>query len=85
MTAQSARSDRMLTTAQVGDRLQITPDQVVALINKKKLPATDVSVGRRPLWRVRPEDVEAFITARRPAAPQPRARRQRRETVTPYF
>lgn len=62
----------MLTREQVATRLGIDPDAVSSLIASKQLPAVNVAQKRnakRPTWRVRPEDLEAFEAARSTAKP----------------
>lgn len=49
-----------LTVPEVAKKLGIAADSVRMLIRKKQLRA--VKIGQ---WRVRPEDVEAFIKMRR--------------------
>ena len=63
------------------------PDGVHQLIRQGQLPATDVSAGggKRPVWRVDPSDLRAFLATRRaviaPTNKRRRAKRNKAETI----
>jgi excisionase family DNA binding protein len=52
-------SDKVLTPEQVAERLQIVPKTVYRWLNDGRLEG--VKLGR--LWRVREDDLEAFLQA----------------------
>ena len=49
--------DQLLTPAQVGERLQVTERTVYQWLRDRHL--VGLKLGR--LWRIRPEDLEAFL------------------------
>ena len=53
---------KYLTVKMVAERLDITEEAVRDLINTKELRAT--KIGK---WRIKPEDLQAFIDSRRNA------------------
>ena len=57
-------NEKLLTPAQVAERLQITERTVYEWIRGGKLPA--LKLGR--LWRIWPEDLEAFLEGARARA-----------------
>ncbi len=71
-----------LTTGDIAARLAVGEDKVRAWINAGELRAINVATvrGRRPRWRIDPEDLEAFIASRsavvatRPVRRSPRRR-----------
>jgi len=80
--------DRLLLVAEVAAKLNVGPDQVIALIRAHKLVAFDISVnGRKPRWRVDPADLDRFLASRRPSAMPARSPRRRANssTVIQYF
>ena len=53
----------VMTAAQAGSYLGIGHGQIIALIKDGTIPALNVSKARRPVWRVRREDLDAlFVT-----------------------
>jgi hypothetical protein len=36
--------------------------KIRSLINQGKLPAINTSTGNRPIWEIRPEDLNEFLT-----------------------
>ena len=52
-------SDKLLTPEQVAERLQVVERTVYRLLNEGRLEG--VKLGR--LWRVREDDLEAFLQA----------------------
>ncbi len=68
----------MLTREQVANRLGVDPDAVSGLIASKQLAAVNVARSRtakRPTWRIRPEDLEAFELRRMTGTNSPATRR----------
>jgi excisionase family DNA binding protein len=53
---------RMLTPEQVADALQVTRDAVRRWLRSGRLKG--IFIGR--IWRIHPDDLEAFIDANRP-------------------
>ena len=58
-------NEKLLTPAQVAERLQITERTVYEWISGGKLTA--LKLGR--LWRIRQDDLEAFLEGARAKAP----------------
>ena len=58
-------NEKLLTPAQVAERLQITERTVYEWIRGGKLTA--LKLGR--LWRIRQDDLEAFLKGARAKAP----------------
>ncbi len=84
----TAKTDRLLTVADVAAKLRLGEAQVLALINGDKLQAVNVGLGDfRPRWRITPEALDAFLAARASVPRQASQRRKRRrlENVTEYF
>ncbi|MCT9818719.1 helix-turn-helix domain-containing protein [Microbacterium sp. W1N] len=50
---------RLLTPAQVGEMLQVTVDEVLALVLDGRL--SGMRVGSPAQWRVTPDSVEAYL------------------------
>jgi len=67
-----------LTTIQAARRLGVDAGKVRDLILHGHLEAFSVSLGKRAKWRILPEKLEAFITARS-SRPAPRVTRIRRQ------
>lgn len=69
----------MLTTKQVADRLNISTDQVLKLIQSGDLPAFNLapSGAARAFWRVKESDLAAFLESRQARRP-PKVRRRRK-------
>ncbi|QDT39232.1 helix-turn-helix domain-containing protein [Stratiformator vulcanicus] len=79
--------DKLLTTAEVAERLGIRQHSVVDLINSDQLRGIDVSLkpGGRPTWRVHPDDLEGFIARRTKKQRPARKRRKRNPAVREYY
>lgn len=76
----------MLTSAQVAERLAVSPDKVRELISDGRLSAIDISANkRRATWRIRVADLEAFISGATVRAPEPKVRRNRSVEGRPTF
>ena len=58
-------NEKLLTPEQVAERLQVTERTVYGWLRRGKLPA--LKLGR--LWRIRPEDLEAFLENARKMPP----------------
>src|SRR5213596_2805207 len=71
-------NEKLLTPEQVAERLQVTERTVYGWLRRGKLPA--LKLGR--LWRIRPEDLEAFLESARPSAQSPSPLRRTRRSVT---
>jgi excisionase family DNA binding protein len=82
----SAAADS-LTVRQVADRLGYAKtDVVLRLIHSGRLPASNISSGRRPTWRIAAADLDAFMAAGRTRpAPARRTRRARRDDVIKFY
>jgi excisionase family DNA binding protein len=57
--------EKLLTPEQVAERLQVTERTVYGWLRRGKMPA--LKLGR--LWRIRPEDLEAFLESARTSTP----------------
>lgn len=51
----------LLTPAEVAEILKVQPRSVVAWLQKGKLTGIKLGQGSRAQWRVRKQDLEAFI------------------------
>ncbi|MCX7898510.1 MAG: helix-turn-helix domain-containing protein [Methylocystis sp.] len=58
----------MISAQEAAQRLGICERQLRALVRDGKLPFVNVGVGKRPAYRFRPIDIEAFILHRHTAA-----------------
>ena len=65
LKASKVMNEKLLTPEQVAERLQVTERTVYGWLRRGTLPA--LKLGR--LWRVRPEDLEAFLENARAKAP----------------
>lgn len=75
-----------LTVQQVAEELQTTEDSVLGWIHSSKLKASDISNGSiRPRWRIRREDLDEFLDARRPTPPAKRKRKTATTGVIEFF
>ena len=78
----------LLSVQQVAELLGIRQHGVLALIRTGQLRAVDVSLrpGKRPRWRILPDDFDGFLLRRTHQAAAPRRRRRKpRSTVKQYF
>jgi hypothetical protein len=80
----------MLTIDDVAARLGVDRDAISVFIRSGELPAINVSRdprGKRPTWRIRPEDLVAFELARRTVKTSvaPRARRTKQPTTRQWI
>ena len=81
----------MLSVAEVAARLGVNKaDVVLGFIRRRELIAVNVSKGaKRALWRVKEQDLDAFIARRTSVQPTLPARRRRKNpdgpTITKYF
>lgn len=80
-------SDRAHTIADIAASLGIRPHAVLALIHSGQLRAVDVSLkGRKPRWRILPEDLEGFFARRTPQPAGPRKQRRKpNRNIIQYF
>ena len=74
----------LLTTPQVAEMLGVSPQQVIRMRVSGRLRALNISLGRRPTWRFRESDIEAFLSGREPEPQVKAPRRQRREAIKEY-
>jgi excisionase family DNA binding protein len=58
-------SRRLLSTPQISEQTGIPENQVRNLIDAGKIGAINISTGKRPRWRVRQCDLDAFLTPKR--------------------
>ena len=77
--------------ADVARSFSCSRDVIAALIKCGDLPAMDISPnrgrpGHRPMWRIRPEDVEAFLASRKsgPETAVPKRRRRQDKKVIDF-
>lgn len=66
-----AAQERWLTVQEVAERLDVTQETVRRLLRRGELPGMRIS--KRSGWRVRPDDVEAFIRSRFHPVREPQA------------
>ena len=81
-------SNAALSVKQVAEQLGIRRHGVLALIRSGEIRGFDASLkpNKRHLWRVIPEDLDAFILRRTHQPPAPRRRRRKPQTtVKRYF
>ena len=58
-------SARLLSTAEAADVLGCPRHHVTRLIRRRDLLAVDISSGPgRPTWRIKPSDLDDYVTAR---------------------
>lgn len=78
----------LLTPPQVAEMLGVDPCTVREWIRSGELPGVNLAsdTATRPRFRVRPEDLDAFLE-RRSVSPPPEPRRRRRKptTATEYY
>jgi excisionase family DNA binding protein len=72
---------QLLTVKDVAEQLGVDQRTVLSLIANKSLAASNIAprASSRPLWRIRPEAIEAFLALRQtePKSPPQQRRRQR--------
>lgn len=79
-------SPPLLTPADVASRLAVRVETARALIASGRIKSSNISPSkRRPTYRVRPEDLEAFIAGAQVLPPLPKARRKKREPTRRTF
>ncbi len=86
MTADPCRSIKeWMTLPEIAREIRIRQATVAGWIRSGALPAYDVSTGRRPRYRIRRADLDAFLE-RRAVVPTPATpiRRPRRQEVPRY-
>jgi len=69
-------SHDFLTPPEVCKLLRVRPSKVLAWIRSGRLPAIDVSDGRRPRYRIRRADLDDFLQRRAVAPPIPTRRKR---------
>jgi hypothetical protein len=77
-----------LTPPQIARRLRCRSSKVIVWIRKGALRAVNVAEdpnGKRPRWRISPQALEDFLTARANRAPAAPRRRKRQLQVTEFF
>jgi excisionase family DNA binding protein len=76
-----------LTPPQIAKQLGIKAEKVLTWIRSGELRAFNVATkqGGRPLWRVKPVDLETFIAKRSTAPPPPKPKRVRLQPVKAYY
>ena len=74
-----------ITPPVVAKRLGVSPDKVLGWIAKGELAAVNVGNGHRPRWRISPESIEEFLTARANQRPNKQQRRPRSRSRREYF
>ena len=82
-------ADPLHTVRQAAELLQVQPRGVLVLIANGELRAIDVAChskpGGKPRWRIRPDDLESFLSHRTRRPDSPKRRRRKQATVTQYF
>lgn len=75
----------MLSVPQIAKRLGVLPRKVQVWIRSGELVASNLaaSAGGRSRFKVRPDDLEAFLVARQPKRPRGR-RRGEAQAVEPW-
>ena len=76
-----------LTTADACEELKLSDvHTVLSWIHSHNLPAVNISSGKRATWRIKREDLDAFLAGRtlRPD-PKPAPRARRRREVIQFF
>jgi excisionase family DNA binding protein len=72
-TAESV--ERFLTPSEIARRLRVSSERVMGWIRRAELRAVNLGDSRRSKYRVRPADLESFLTMREVQPPTPRHRR----------
>ncbi len=82
-------TDRALSPPALAEKLRVKPQKVLGWIKDGQLKAVNVAESRagRPRWRILPEAIEEFLTARSstPESPEPRRRRRREVGKRRYY
>ncbi|MBX3433687.1 MAG: helix-turn-helix domain-containing protein [Pirellulales bacterium] len=65
----------VLTPPEVGKLLRVAPETVIKWIKTGFLRASNVATGKRPSYRIRPDDLEAFLDRRLVEVPRTNSRR----------
>lgn len=74
----------MLTVRQVTARLgHRHPHAVLRLLATGQLRGANISTGKRPCWRVDPDELERFLSGRMNSPPQPPEIKTRRKRKLP--
>ena len=82
MSISTEASERLLSVAEVGERIGVATQLVRDWCQSGKLRAADLNPeGAYRLWRVHPADLEAFLGDRTRAIASPRAPRHQRPRV----
>lgn len=78
---------RTFTVAQIAAQMLVKPHRVLGWIHAGALIAVDLNAGTgKPSWRVRADDLDAFLAARATKSPTPSKSRSRsRGEVIPFF
>lgn len=72
------RDVEWLTPPQIARELQVRQSKPLCWIKSGRLPAVNLSEGKRPRYRVRREDLDDFLL-RKAVVPQGKATRRRRQ------
>jgi excisionase family DNA binding protein len=67
--------ERFLTPSEIARRLRVSSERVMGWIRTAELRAVNLGDSRRSKYRVRPADLESFLTRREVQSPTPRHRR----------
>ncbi len=70
---------RYLTPPMIAARLRVSSQKVLGWIRRGELRAFNLSDSHRPLYRVNPDDFDAFLEQREVQPPAPAERRRRRD------
>ena len=80
------QAPELLTPGEVAVKLRVTAEQVRRLIREGKLAAANVGTGpKRPLYRIAPKDLQAFLSRRWQHGPAVRPHRAKRLPPVPDF
>lgn len=86
----AAAAKRTWTVPRLAEELAVKEQVILQWIRSGELKACNLAAnakGRRPRWRILPNDLEDFLRRRStaPAAATPAPRRRPRSTATEYF
>ncbi|MHC4116886.1 MAG: helix-turn-helix domain-containing protein [Planctomycetota bacterium] len=79
--------EKLLTPSQAADFLGVTAEQVRKLIRRGDISAANVGTGsKRPLYRIRKQALEDFLSFRRqPRTTSPKKKFKRLDPVPDFF
>jgi excisionase family DNA binding protein len=82
----SSIENRPLTVNEVADYLKVSKLTILFAISSKQLPAANISAGtKRPRWRIRLSDVDAFLNSKRSERVEARSHSEKRTSTERLF